>query len=84
MGQCLFELGRYKGAITEFQKVIVRDDRSPWAPKAMLMQGGAFEALGTKEDVDAAVVFYSELLRLYPSSEQAALAQEKLDALQAR
>ena len=84
VGQCLFELGRYKGAITEFQKVIVRDDRSPWAPKAMLMQGGAFEALGTKEDVDAAVVFYSELLRLYPSSEQAALAQEKLDALQAR
>jgi len=81
VGRCLYELGRYKAAITEFQKVILRDDKSAWAPRAMFMQGMAFESLDTGEDRDAAEVFYSELRRLYPKSDEAGKAKVRLDAL---
>ncbi len=81
VGRALYELGRYKAAITEYQKVIVRDDDSPWAPRAMFMQGMAFEQLGTDEDLDAAKVFYGELRRLYPKSDEASKAKVRLDAL---
>lgn len=81
IGRCLYEMERYKGAITEYQKVIVRDDKSPWAPRAMYMQGMSFEQLGTPEDLDAAEVFYSELVRLYSRSEEADRARERLHAL---
>lgn len=81
VGRCLYELGRYKAAIGEYQKVIVRDDKSAWAPRAMFMQGMAFESLGTRDDLDAAEVFYSELRRLYPKSDEATKAKVRLDAL---
>ena len=84
VGHCLYELGRYKGAITEYQRVIVRDDKSEWAARAMYMQGMSFEQLGTSEDFDAAEVFYSELVRLYPRSDEADRARERLDALSRR
>jgi TolA-binding protein len=72
---------RYKGAITEFQKVIIRDERSDWAARSMYMQAVSFEELGTEEDKDAARVFYSEVVSLYPGSEHATQAKERLDAL---
>lgn len=81
VGQCMFEMERFKGAITEYQKVIVRDERSEWAGRSMYMQAVSFEKLGTEEDKDAARVFYSEVVSLYPGSEQAAQAKERLDAL---
>jgi tol-pal system protein YbgF len=81
VGQCLFELGRHKSAITEFQQVIVRDERSPWAARAMLMQAVSFEALGTPEDIDAARVFYSEVMSLYPDTEEATRAKAALGGL---
>lgn len=81
VGQCMFEMERYKGAITEYQQVIVRDETSEWAARSMYMQAVSFERLGTEEDKDAARVFYSEVVSLYPGSEQAAQAKERLDAL---
>jgi tol-pal system protein YbgF len=81
VGQCMFEMERYKGAITEFQKVIIRDERSDWAARSMYMQAVSFEELGTEEDKDAARVFYSEVVSLYPGSEHATQAKERLDAL---
>jgi TolA-binding protein len=81
VGRCLYELAQYKAAITEFQKVIVRDDESAWAPRSMFMQGMAFESLGTQEDMEAAQVFYAELRRLYPRSDEAGKAKVRLDAL---
>jgi tol-pal system protein YbgF len=83
VGECLFELGRYKPAITEFQHVIERDEESQWAARAMFMQGMAFQALGTEEDIDAAKVFFSELVRLYPERPEAERAQARLEGLDA-
>ncbi len=92
IGQCLFELGRYKNAITEFQKVIETEDKARrrndgpayWAPKGMFMQGLAFEELGTKQDVEAAKLFFDELLKLYPDSAEAGRAKRRLDQLDAQ
>lgn len=81
VGQCLFEMGRYKGAITEYQKVIARNEQSEWAARSMLAQGTSFEKLGTDEDLDAARVFYSEVVSLYPGTEEAARAGDRLAAL---
>jgi len=80
-GQCLFELGRHKAAITTFQKAIEADEKGPFAPKSMFMQALAFEELGTDDDIEAAKVFFSELIRLYPKSDDAERAARKLEAL---
>jgi len=84
VGQCLFELGRYKPAITEYQQVIEKDEASQWAARSMFMQGAAFQELGTSEDIDAAKVFFSELVRLYPDRPEAERAQARLEALDAQ
>ena len=81
IAQCLFELERYKGAITTWQKVIERDEDGPWAPKSMFMQGLSFEELGTKEDLEAARVFFAELVRLYPDAPDAERAKTRLEVL---
>ena len=81
IAQCLFELERYKGAITTWQKVIERDEDGPWAPRSMFMQGLSFEELGTQEDLEAARVFYEELVRLYPDAPDAERAKVKLEVL---
>ena len=82
-GQCLFELGRYKASITTYQKAIELDEDGPFAPRSMFMQALAFEELGTDEDLEAAKVFFGELVRLYPSSDDADRAKRKLEALDA-
>ena len=91
MGQCLFELGRYKNAITEFQKVIEAEDKkvrkgaeAVWAPRAMFMQGLSFEELGTKQDLEAAALFFDELVRIYPSAPEAERATRRLERLDAK
>ncbi len=80
-GQCLFELGRYKAAITTYQKAIELDEGGPFAPRSMFMQALAFEELGTEEDLEAARVFFGELVRLYPNSDDADRSKRKLEAL---
>jgi|GEM_PF-1766374 len=80
-GQCLFELGRYKPAINTFQKAIELNEKGTFAPKAMFMQALSFEELGTDEDIEAAKVFFAELVRIYPKSDDAKRAARKLEAL---
>jgi tol-pal system protein YbgF len=80
-GQCLFELGRFKAAITTFQKAIEMDETSPFAPRSMFLQALSFEELGTPDDLEAAKVFFGELVRLYPDSDDANRAKRKLEAL---
>lgn len=81
LAQCMFELGRYKGAITTWQKVIEEDEQGAWAPKSMFMQGLSFEELGTAEDLEASRVFFAELVRLYPDAPDAKRARSRLEAL---
>ena len=90
VGQCLFELGRYKNAITEFQKVIEAEDKAvrkgakaTWAPRAMWMQGRAFEELGTAQDLEAAALFFDELIRIYGDAPEAERAKRRLERLDA-
>ena len=90
VGQCLFELGRYKNAITEFQKVIEAEDKRvrkgadvTWAPRAMLMQGLSFEELGTAQDLEAAALFFDELIRIYGDAPEAERARRRLERLDA-
>ena len=83
VGECLYELGRYKPAITEFQQVIERDEGSQWAARAMFMQAVSFQSLGTEEDIDAAKVFFSELVRIYPDRPEAERARARLEGLDA-
>lgn len=66
---------QYKQAILRFQSVIDQFKSSSWAPWAMLRQGECFEEQGQG---DNAKVFFSEVVRLYPSSRAAATAKKKL------
>lgn len=81
VGQALFELGRYKPAITQYQKAIEMDETSEFAPRAVFMQALSFEELGSEDDVEAAKVFFGELIRLYPDAPDADRARRKLEAL---
>ncbi len=66
---------QYKQAILRFQSVIDQFKSSSWAPWAMLRQGECFEEQGQK---DNAKIFFSEVVRLYPSSRAAATAKKKI------
>jgi TolA-binding protein len=88
VAECLLELGRYKNAITSYQKVIEAEEAKvgrkgthEWAPKAMFKQGLCFQKLGTPQDRDAAKLFWEELVRLYPASSSADRARESLKEL---
>ena len=89
IGECLYELGRYKTAITEYQKVIEADEGivqaggegTVWAPQAMLMQGMSFVQLGTSRDLDAAKIFLEELIRIFPDSKEVERARAMLEEL---
>ncbi len=81
VGQCLFELGRHKASIQEFEKVISRDNKGPWAPRAMFMQGLAFLEMGTSDDIEAAQVFFEDVIRKFPKSVEAERARRKLEQL---
>ncbi len=51
---------------------------TPWAPKAILGTAKSYEM---EKDMESAVEQYKRLLRVYPQSEEAAQAQEKLHEL---
>jgi tol-pal system protein YbgF len=80
-GRCLYELGRYKQAISELEKAIQKDPKSEFAPKAMYLQGLSFEGLGTPDDLEAAKIFFGELVRTYPKAADAERAKKKLEQL---
>jgi len=78
LGECLFNLGRYRGAIRQYQKVVDRDERGEWAARAMFKQGLAFAEMGTLSE---STVFLSDVVRLYPQSPEAEQARKKLEQL---
>lgn len=84
VARCWFELGKFKVAVQEFEKVASPADGAPdplWAPRAMWMQGLSFVELGTNNDLVAARLFLSELVAAYPDSEEAKKARKKLEQL---
>ena len=78
LGDCLYNQKEYELAILEYQNVIADFSNHPKAPAALLKQGLAFEQL---KDVETARIVFQKLLAEYPKSEQAATAQERLEAL---
>ena len=72
---CQYRLGRYNAAITSFQDVIEEWSATSHAARAMFMQGMCFEALGLPED---AVIFYQEVARIYPDTQDAEAARERI------
>ncbi len=81
LGECLFHLERYRGAVRQYQKVVdaaegadSASERAAWAGRAMLRQSSCFEAMGM---ADEAAVFLDDLLRLYPNSPAAIKVQKK-------
>ncbi len=63
-----FREGEYQSAILAYQEVVDHHGDSDRAPWAMLRQGECFEALGQR---DNAVLFYDDVMRLFPRSKAA-------------
>jgi len=76
LGECLFHLERYKGALRQYQKVVDSDQQGQWAARSMFRQALCFQALGK---TDEAGVFLSDLVRLYPDSPEAVKAREEME-----
>jgi len=75
LGEAAFNAKNYPQAVLRFQEVVDKDKKSKWAPWAMVRQGECFDAQGQK---DNAKLFYEEVVRLWPDSDAAKDAREKL------
>jgi TolA-binding protein len=81
VAQCLEELGRYQDAADSYLKVQREHPDDPLAPDAILGAGRCYELAG---DLRLAESTYSDLLELYPDSNQANLARMPLLQIQAK
>ena len=77
LGECLFYLERYSGAVRQYQQVVDRDERGEWAARAMFKQGLSFAEM---DRLDESKVFLSDLIRLYPGSPEAKKARMRVKA----
>ena len=68
----------YEKAILEYQKVIEKYPKGNKVPAALLKQGFAFSNLGEKAN---ARLLLKELIKKYPSSHEAKIAEDKLKVL---
>ena len=84
LAMCLYELERHKDAILQFQKVIDRNSKSELAAQAMYMQGMSYSDMGTKDDLEGAEIFFSDVIKHYPNSPHAEKARKKLGELRGR
>lgn len=75
IGECLFAKRQYNEAIAEFDKVTTNFPKGDKVPAARLKKGMAFKDLGQE---DAARVEFLALIKLYPKSNEAALAKQLL------
>ena len=71
LGECLFQLGRYRSAVRQYQRVVDGDDEGQWAARALLRQAGCFKALSRVSEMR---IFLEDLIRLYPQSPEARTA----------
>lgn len=75
IAESLYSMGKYDEAVPEFDKVITKYASSPKVPGALLKKGYALDALKRPKDAKEA---YQELIKKYPDSEAAKLAEERL------
>jgi len=75
IGEVYYRDKWYEKAILEYQKVIEDHPKGNKVPSALLKQGFAFSNLG---DTDNAKLILRELVRKYPESNEAKIAQKKL------
>ena len=81
LSMCLYKLERFKDALSEFQRVIDANGSAELSSHSMYMQGMSFQRLGTKEDIDAARIFYGDVVANWPKSSWAEKAKKKLGEL---
>ncbi len=68
LAETWFREGSYQSAILAYQDVVDHHGDSDRAPWAMLRQGECFEGLGQR---DNALLFYDDVIRLFPRSKAA-------------
>jgi tol-pal system protein YbgF len=79
LGEIYYREKWYEKAILEYQKVIENHPNGNKTPSALLKQGFAFSSLGDKAN---ARLILKELIRKFPDSNEAKIANKKLKALQ--
>jgi tol-pal system protein YbgF len=79
IGEIYYREKWYEKAILEYQKVIEDHPNGNKVQSALLKQGFAFSNLG---DADNAKLILKELVRKYPDSNEAKIAQKKLKTFQ--
>jgi tol-pal system protein YbgF len=79
IGEIYYHEKWYEKAILEYQKVIENYPKGNKVRSALLKQGLAFSNLG---DGDNAKLILRELVRKYPNSKEASMAEKKLKTFQ--
>jgi tol-pal system protein YbgF len=75
LGESLYSAKDYRGAITEFERLVRDFPQSPQAPSALLKTGYAYYEI--KDGVQGRRVLRT-LVEKYPTSKEAKLAEERL------
>jgi TolA-binding protein len=83
LSMCLYELGRYKDALSEFQRVVDSRGSTELSAHSMYMQGMSFIKLGTSEDLEAAEIFFADVMTNWPKTSWAKKAKKQLGEMNA-
>jgi len=78
LGEMWFVRKKYDTAISYFKKSAMLYDKASWMPKLLLHSAISFEKTGDKDNAKS---FYSTLIDLYPSSNEASEAKQNLNKL---
>jgi tol-pal system protein YbgF len=81
LGESYYARKRYDEAVQEYEKIITRDPKSPKAPAAMLKIGFCQKNLGNMRD---ARKMWQTLVSKYPFSDEAKVAQQRLDEIKGK
>jgi tol-pal system protein YbgF len=79
MGEGYYDQGQYEQAILLYDKVVQNFPQGDKLVSALLKQAFAFDALGDPQD---AKILLNKIVKEHASSEQAAIARRKLEALE--
>jgi tol-pal system protein YbgF len=78
IGECYYQQIDYERAILEYEKLLRRYPKGDKVPAALLKQGFAFLNLGDKVDAE---LLFKQVIKKYPHSPQAQIANRKLQTL---
>jgi len=79
IGETWAKEGNAAAADSQFAMVVAKYPKSPRAPTALYKRAAAMEA---RNNLTGARAAYTQLVQQYPRSDEAALAKERLRALQ--